>query len=202
LVRWSSTVREVTNRCCAISRLVAPSAARPATRRSLAVSASRPVAAVRRGRRPRSRNSFCALITRGCASHRAERSSPARRHFAAASRWPTRHSSEPYSTRTWARSSSAGESARRSAASARYCSRRSLDVARRRPARPTTDGASLLASPNNVAYVAHAHRRLRTGQVIMWLTCPVPYRESQSGRHRGCPRGDRRHDHFRSAWDR
>src|SRR5207302_1259167 len=42
----------VTNSACAISRLVIPSAAILATRRSLAVSASRPLSRSRRGRAP------------------------------------------------------------------------------------------------------------------------------------------------------
>lgn len=50
--RCVSTVAWVMNRCCAICRLGSPSAARPATCRSALVSASGPVTALRRGRRP------------------------------------------------------------------------------------------------------------------------------------------------------
>ena len=84
LVRCTSTVRVVTNRAWAIWRFVAPSAARLATRSSLAVNASRPVVAVRRGRRPMSRNSRCAVATRGRASNRAASSSPSVRGVRAA----------------------------------------------------------------------------------------------------------------------
>ena len=52
LVRCPSTVREVTNRVWAISRLVSPSAASSAMRSSLAVSDSRPMSSTRRGLAP------------------------------------------------------------------------------------------------------------------------------------------------------
>ena len=48
LVRWTSTVLWVTKSACAISRLVGPSAASSATRRSLGVSDSTPLRAMRR----------------------------------------------------------------------------------------------------------------------------------------------------------
>src|SRR6266550_3542223 len=49
LVRWTSTVRWVMKSLCAISRLVGPSAAISAMRRSLSVSAATPLNATRRG---------------------------------------------------------------------------------------------------------------------------------------------------------
>src|SRR5215217_6069493 len=50
LVRWTSTVLCVTKSACAISRFVGPAAAISATRRSLGVSDSTPLRAMRRGR--------------------------------------------------------------------------------------------------------------------------------------------------------
>jgi hypothetical protein len=58
LVRWTSTVLWVTKSACAISRFVGPSAAISATRRSLGVSDSTPLKAIRRGRAPVARSSL------------------------------------------------------------------------------------------------------------------------------------------------
>jgi hypothetical protein len=52
VARWPSTVFSVRNSVSAISRLLRPSAARRATRRCAAVSASTPVSAARRGLAP------------------------------------------------------------------------------------------------------------------------------------------------------
>ena len=76
LVRWTSTVLWVTKSACAISRLVGPSAAISATRRSLGVSDSTPLRATRRGRAPVARSSRLGTRDEG---RRRRRSSPARR---------------------------------------------------------------------------------------------------------------------------
>ena len=52
LERWTSTVFGVTKSACAMSRLLEPSAASAATRRSDAVSAPAPLSAAVRGRAP------------------------------------------------------------------------------------------------------------------------------------------------------
>ena len=52
LERWTSTVFGVTKSACAMSRLLEPSAASAATRRSVAVSAPAPLSAAVRGRAP------------------------------------------------------------------------------------------------------------------------------------------------------
>ena len=74
--RCASTVFSVTNSCCAIPRLVRPLAASSATRRSLGVSASRPLRAIRRGRAPAASSSSCARVISGAAPERVARSSP------------------------------------------------------------------------------------------------------------------------------
>ncbi len=65
LVRWTSTVLWVTKSACAISRFVGPSAASSATRRSLGVSDSTPLRAMRRGRAPVARSSLSARAASG-----------------------------------------------------------------------------------------------------------------------------------------
>jgi hypothetical protein len=82
-------VRAVMNSVCAISRLVRPSLANSATRRSLAVSDSSPVRRTRRGRAPVARSSVPAYSASGLAPERWAASSASRRSARADQRLST-----------------------------------------------------------------------------------------------------------------
>ena len=98
-------MRAVTNSVCAISRLVRPWLASSATRRSLAVSDSRPLRTTRRGRAPVARSSVSACSASGAAPARCAASSASRSSSRAWLRRLRRRRSAPRSVSARARSS-------------------------------------------------------------------------------------------------
>src|SRR6266516_1518201 len=122
LVRCTSTVRCVTKSVCAISRLVGPSAAISATRRSLGVSEATPLRAIRRGRAPVASSSLPARAARGAAPQIVASSSAWRSCSRASERRLALRSAAPSSVRAFACSSFAGESVSTSTASRKSAS--------------------------------------------------------------------------------
>ncbi len=104
-------MRSVTNRVCAICRLVWPAAASWATRSSLGVSASRPRTASRRGRPPAMTSSALARPASAAPPSPCAMSRPSRSRSRATARLPARRCAAPRSISARASSSGAGDGA-------------------------------------------------------------------------------------------
>ncbi len=148
-------MRSVTNRVCAICRLVWPAAASWATRSSLGVSASRPRTASRRGRPPAMTSSALARAASSALPSPCAMSRPSRSRSRATARLPARRCAAPRSISARASSSGAGDG--RSTATASVSSSRPRSPPATRPAARSATPSARPAPQRRASATSESH---------------------------------------------